>query len=85
MAHSQTNVKTERTRGLGRKTREKVEKGNQTAMGFQTVGWGGGGEGETRGGGGEQKTTPASLLGFTWKVLQNSNPVNILLQKRGNT
>ena len=45
MDQSQTNVKTESARGLGRKTREKVEKGNQTALGFQTVGWGWGGVG----------------------------------------
>ena len=33
----QTNIKTERSRGLGRKTREEIGKGNQmTALRFQT-------------------------------------------------
>ena len=35
----QTNIKTERSRGLGRKTREETGKGNQmTALRFQTGG-----------------------------------------------
>ena len=50
MDHKQKNDRTERARGLGRKTREEIGKWNQmTAQRFQT--------------GGGHRTSPASLRG----------------------